>query len=211
MNANALRRRQSSILRESEVNKLNIWDANWGLELELCPCDLHFVEFLEDRQIANSVIYHFGSGGHHLVGLECMKAGRGNVVMSITAAPQEHEEYVKLIIRQPELAHHYICYFSDIYTFNGRLMPMFDVTTLFHLCEFRTEANDAYGALSDWDVVVATCAQTNPGGHVVFYSGSDGWKKTEPLVARAVAEGMIEPGRVFKTLPVYRRTGKKTG
>jgi uncharacterized membrane protein YhdT len=28
---------------------LNIWDANWGLELDLCPCDLHFVEYLAEE------------------------------------------------------------------------------------------------------------------------------------------------------------------
>ena len=187
---------------------LNIWDANWGLELELCPCDLHFVEFLADRKIANSVVYHFGSGGHHLVGVECMKAGKGNVVISITAAPQEEKEYEKMIIAQPELAHHYICYFSDIYTFEGRLMPVFDVTTVFHLCEFRSEAQDAYKGHTDWEVLRRLCKQTRTDGLVVFYNGSDGWKKTEPLVARAVAEGLIEADGTFKTLPVYRRTAK---
>ena len=187
---------------------LNIWDANWGLELELCPCDLHFVELLADRKIENSVIYHFGSGGHHLVGVECMKAGKGNVVMSITAAPPEHKEYEKLIIREPKLAHHYICYFSDIYTFEGRLMPVFDVTSVFHLCEFRSDAQDAYGGHTDWDVLRRLCKQTRAGGLVVFYAGSDGWKRSEPHVARAVAEGFIEADGQFKTLPIYRRTAK---
>ena len=187
---------------------LNIWDANWGLELGLCPCDLHFVEMLADRQIANSVIYHFGSGGHHLVGVECMKAGKGNMVISITAAPQEEKEYEKLIIGQPELAHQYICYFSDIYTFDGRLLPMFDVTTVFHLCEFRSSLQDAYGGHTDKEVLQRLCKQTKPGGLVVFYAGSDGWKGTEPLVADAVAEGLMEADGHFKTLPVYRRTAK---
>ncbi len=187
---------------------LNIWDANWGLELALCPCDQHFVEFLADRQIAGSVIYHFGSGGHHLVGVECMKAGKGNAVMSITAAPQEHKEYEKLIIATPELAHHYICYFSDIYTFNGRLMPMFDVTTVYHLCEFRSDANDSYGGHSDWEVLRRLCKQTRAGGLVTFYNGSNGWSQTAPLVEKAVAEGLLEADGIFKTLPVYKRTQK---
>ena len=187
---------------------LNIWDANWGLELGLCPCDQHFVELLAERNISKSVIYHFGSGGHHLVGVQCMKAGKGNVVMSITAAPQEHKEYEKLIISTPELAHHYICYFSDIYTFNGRLMPKFDVTTLFHLCEFRSEWDDAYGGLTDMEVLRQMCAQTNPGGLVVFYNGSNGWDGTAPLVEKAVAEGLLTADGVYKMLPVYKRTAK---
>jgi hypothetical protein len=187
---------------------LNIWDANWGLELGLCPCDQHFVEFLEARKLSNSVIYHFGSGGHHLVGVQCMKAGKGNVVISITAAPQEHKEYEKLIIAEPALAHHYICYFSDIYTFDGRLMPMFDIVTLFHLGEFRTAANDAYGAHSEWETLRRFCAQTKTDGLICFYKGSNGWSNTVPLIERAVKEGLIVADGEFKTLPIYRRTAK---
>ena len=187
---------------------LNIWDANWGLELHLCPCDQHFVELLADRKIENSVIYHFGSGGHHLVGVQCMKAGKGNVVMSITAAPQEHKEYEKLIIAEPQLAHHYICYFSDIYTFEGRLMPVFDVTTDFHMGEFRSEANDAYGGHSEWEVLRRLCKQTRPGGLVCFYNGSNGWDQTVPHIEMAVAQGLLAPDGIYKTLPIYRRTAK---
>ena len=187
---------------------LNIWDANWGLELGLCPCDMHFVEMLADRKIANSVIYHFGSGGHHLVGVECMKAAKGNVVISITAAPQEETEYEKMIIAEPQLAHHYICYFSDIYTFEGRLLPMFDVTTVFHLCEFRSTLQDSYGGHTDKEVLRRLCKQTIPGGLVVFYAGSNGWNETQPLVADAVDQGLIEAVDQFKTLLVYRRTEK---
>ena len=187
---------------------LNIWDANWGLEIGLCPCDLHFVEMLSDRNIRDSVIYHFGSGGHHLVAVDCMKAGKGNVVISITAAPQEEKEYEKMIISTPELAHHYICYFSDIYTFQGRLLPMFDVTTIFHLCEFRSALQDEYGGHTDQELLLRLCNQTKPGGMIVFYSGSDGWKGTEPLVADAVEHGFIETDGQFKTLRVYRRTAK---
>ena len=95
---------------------LNIWDAKWGLELGLCPCDLHFVEMLADRQIANSVIYHFGSGGHHLVGVECMKAGKGNMVISITAAPQEEKEYEKynIIFIEKNKLTDYICFTGQV-------------------------------------------------------------------------------------------------
>ena len=189
---------------------LNIWDANWGLELELCPCDQHFVELLAERGIENSTIYHFGSGGHHLVGVECMKAGKGNVVMSITAAPPEHKEYEKLLIAEPRLAHHYICYFSDIYTFEGRLMPMFDVMTLFHLGEFRTAANDAYGAHSEYEVLRRLARQTRTGGLICFYRGSNGWNETAPLIERALAEGLIVADGHYKTLPLYKRTAKAT-
>lgn len=183
---------------------LNIWDANWGLELDLCPCDLHFVEYLADQRIRGATIFHFGSGGHHLVGAECAKAGQGNVVLSITASPQEQAAYEQLIIANPAIAHGYICYFGDIYTFNGRLMPTFDVVTAFHLCEFRSDANDAYGALTDSELLEALCKQTRPGGRVVFYKGSDGWGKLVPLIEQAVEAGLLQDDGEFKTLRVMR-------
>ena len=184
---------------------LNIWDVNWALDLKVCPCDQHFMEFLHERKISKSVIYHFGSGGHHLVGRECARDGADNVVLSITASPQEHDDYVKLLIAEPKLAFSYICYFSDIYTFDGRLMPQFDVTTLFHLCEFRSEQNDAYGALTDYQVLEAMVKQTRKGGIIAFYSGSFAWPSAKPLVERAVAEGLITFDCDYKTLPVYRK------
>lgn len=184
---------------------LNIWDVNWYLDLDLCPCDQHFVEFLQERKVADKVIYHFGSGGHHLIGRECARAKTGNVVLSITASPQEHAEYVKLLIAEPELAFGYICYFSDIYAFNGRLLPQFDLVTLFHLCEFRNEKNDVYGGLTDEQVLDAAIAQAKTGAIFAFYSGSFAWPSAKPIVERAAAAGKLAYEGDFKTLPIYRK------
>ena len=32
------------------MNKLNYWDATWSLDEAQCPCDLHFLEYLEKRR-----------------------------------------------------------------------------------------------------------------------------------------------------------------
>ena len=92
----------------------------------------------------------------------------------------------------------------------GRLMPMFDAVSLFHLGEFRSEANDAYGGHTDYEVLRRLCKQTKVGGLIAFYAGSNGWGATEPLVAKAVADGLIVADGTFKTLPVYKRTDKPT-
>lgn len=187
---------------------MHFWDAYWGLRIAECPCDVHFVEWLREIGVKNSTIYHFGSGGHHIVGAECAKDGAGNVVLSITAAPQEYDDYVKLLIEQPEISKSYICYFGDIYTVNARLLPPLDVVTLFHLCEFRSEKNDAYGAKTDLEVGVELAKNLKPGGHMLFYTGSFAWAPAQPKVAELVRMGLIEAAGTYKTLEIYRRTKK---
>ena len=44
---------------------MNIWDVYWGLRVEQCPCDVHFVEWLEELGLTGKRVYHFGTGGHH--------------------------------------------------------------------------------------------------------------------------------------------------
>jgi SAM-dependent methyltransferase len=187
---------------------LHIWDEYWDLRIGECPCDVHFLEYIDEAGLRDQVIYHFGSGGHHVVGLECARAAAGNVVMSVTASPREYDGYVKLLTEKPEVSHHYVCYFGDIYTFNGRLMPDFDLVTLFHLCEFRSEANDAYGALTDAELLRRLAAKTKPGGRILFYEGSFAYERARPIIAEAAAAGIIAPDGQFKTLPIFKRTTK---
>jgi hypothetical protein len=187
---------------------MHYWDAYWGLRIQECPCDVHFVEWLRETGVRDAAIYHFGSGGHHIVGMECAKDGHGNVVLSITAAPQEYDDYVKMLIENPEVSKSYICYFGDIYTVNRKLLPTFDVVTLFHLCEFRSEKNDAYGAKTDLEVALELARNLKTGGHMLFYTGSFAWASAKPKVAELVAMGVIEPAGTSKTLDVYKRTAK---
>ena len=67
---------------------LHFWDASWDLREKECPCDVHFIEWLDRNGITDSTIYHFGTGGHHYVGIECASEKRRNAVLGITAAPQ---------------------------------------------------------------------------------------------------------------------------
>lgn len=187
---------------------LHFWDAYWGLSEEQCPCDIHFTQWLKETGVKHSTLYHFGSGGHHHVGVECARDGLGNVCLSITAAPQEYDDYVKLVIENPEVSKHYVCYFGDIYTTTSRLLPPLDVVTLFHLREFRTEKNDAYGALTDLEVGLELAKVTKPGGWFLFYTGSYAWNSAEKDVAELVARGIIEPAGSYKTLLLYKRTTK---
>lgn len=191
----------------AEKPTMNTWDVFWGLRIAECPCDVHFVEWLEENRVTDKTIYHFGSGGHHYVGIRCAEPELGNRVLSITASPPEYEAFIKLVTDHPALTRTYACYFGDIYTSNKALLPGFDIVTLFHACEFRSEKNDAYGALTDREVMDLFTDQTRVGGHILFYTGSFAFETARPIIAEWEKRQDVEKVGLFRSLLVYRKTG----
>lgn len=185
--------------------RLNTWDDFWDFRPEDCPCDVDFVAWLDAHSVTDAAIYHFGTGGHHHVGLECAKSHRRNHVLAVTAAPQEHDSFVRAAIAHPELLRFYTAVFGDIYLLNEQLLPHFDVVTLFHLCEFRSERNDEYGASTDLDVVRILTRRLRAGGHILFFPGSFAWHKAKAVVAAWEADGTCERVADFASLVVYRK------
>lgn len=186
---------------------LHFWDAYWDMRAQECPCDLHFTDWLEETGVTDSTIFHFGTGGHHHLGLRIAEVGSNNAVWGITAAPAEYETYVKLAIEQPEVARLYKVFFGDIYQLDARLLPAFDVVTLFHLCEFRTEKNDEYGALTDLEVAAMLTDSLNVGGTLALYPGSFAWNTAEKVMAELERIRPIVPAGEYKTLRLWRKTG----
>ena len=191
---------------------LHYWNDYWELREKDCPCDVHFVEWLDAQGIRDSTIYHFGTGGHHHVGIECARPDRRNAVLGITAAPQEYDKYVELAIARPEVLRYYNAVFGDIYLINGKLLPAFDVVTLFHLCEFRGEKTDAYKGLTDLEVTTLLTDRTRPGGYILFFTTSfafdwEGPMSAKQVIARWEKERDVERVGMFKSLLVYRKKG----
>ena len=188
---------------------LNIWNDLWEFRPQDCPCDVDFVDWLDAACIRDSAIYHFGTGGHHHVGIECAKPHRRNAVLAITAAPREYETFVQLAIARPDVLRHYNAVFGDIYLANGRLLPEFDVVTLFHLCEFRGEANEAYGAMSDLDLMNLMTERLKPGGHLLVFPGSFAWDRADHSAKDVVADWAraqpVERVGTFRSLDIYRK------
>jgi hypothetical protein len=190
---------------------LNLYKDTWALDVPVCPCDVHFNEFVADRKIKNSTIFHFGTGSHHVIGIEAAEDGRNNAVFAITASVGEYDSYVRLVTDQPEVGNFYKAYFGDIYQLDARLLPEFDVVTLFHLCEFRTEANDAYGALTDLDMAKLLIDKIRPGGYVLFYQGSMAFEKAVDVIAKLEKQRDLTRLPDYKRLQVYRVGMKKAG
>ncbi len=63
--------------------RLSIYDDVWDLDLAVCPCDQHFLDWIEAVDVRGARIFHFGTGNHHLVGVRWAKDGRGNRVLGI--------------------------------------------------------------------------------------------------------------------------------
>jgi hypothetical protein len=201
--ASAEARRKKSRKAKS-APKLNIYDDNWVTRGE---CDIHLVEWLDQQKITNASIYHFGTGGHHYVGVECAKPQRRTSVLGITASPQEYQNYVRLVTGRPEVMRYYNAVFGDIYLLNEKLLPTFDLVTLFHICEFRGPQTDAYNGLTDLAVTNLLTDKTRPGGHILFYTSSFAFDKAKPVIAQWEKERPVERIGEYKSVLIYKKAG----
>jgi hypothetical protein len=187
------------------MTNLNYWKSTWSLDEAQCPCDIHFLQYLEEKQAKNAVIFHFGTGNHHIVGLKTAESGTNNAVLGITASPQEYDAYVELLIKNPRLGHTYKAYFGDIYQLDARLLPAFDYVTLFHTGEYRTPENDSYGALTDREVALVLADKIKPGGEILFYKGSFAFDQADAIAAELVKAHGFDAVPEFKTLKICKK------
>jgi hypothetical protein len=187
------------------MSKLNYWDNKWDLDEKQCPCDIHLLDYLAETKRTGIDIFHMGTGSHHVVGLRTASDGSNNHVYGITSSPQEYEDYIKLLIENPELGFTYKVYFGDIYQIDRRLMPELDIATLFHIGEFRTAHNEAYGALTNIDMAQVLVDRLRPGGEVVFFAGSFAYDQAEVTIKTLVERGVMEDAGRFKTLHMLRK------
>ena len=188
--------------------KLNYWNATWSLDEAQCPCDLHFVDYLQEKKAHGAAVFHFGTGNHHCVGLRLHASGLNCAVLGITASPEEYAAYIALLIANPLLGHTYKAYFGDIYQIDPRLLPHFDYATLFHVGEFRTPENDSYGALTDLQMTLILADKLRAGGELLFYKGSYAYDKAQAVGEELVTSRGFEMRGEYKSLTIF---GKRTG
>ena len=187
--------------------KMNFWDAKWDLDMPRCPCDAHFNDWVKQNKLKNKLIYHFGTGNHHVVGLKQAADKANNIVFAITASKEEYASYIELAINRPKVSKNYLAYFGDIYLSNARLLPDFDVVTMFHLCEFffPNTASAEYGGFTDRQMLDLYTDKTRSGGYILFYMGSMGWDKTRDMLPAWEKDKGVQRVGEFKRLLVYRK------
>ena len=191
--------------------KLNYYDDSWPL-VDYSP-DPDFVGYLTSMNIKGKLIFHFGSGEHHLVGRDNHERGNPNEILAITASREEYGAYIDFVINNPVAANNYKVLFGDVYTLSPRMLPSFDLVTLFHLCEFYDEQHDdiegepgaqqirlnsSYSQLNDETLLALFLQKLNPGGKILFFKRSGGFvSKREPgaIVTFTDSGGSVEGDR----------------
>ncbi|WP_052754446.1 hypothetical protein [Calothrix sp. 336/3] len=179
-------------------------DSLWQLNVN-CPCDVHFNEYIQQNNIHGKSIFHFGTGEHHIIGLENQKLEQKNEILAITASAPEHKSYVDFVIEDESLGKYYKVLFADIYTLTANTIPNFDIINLFHLCEFYVESRAHLLNQNDESLLQLFLDKLNPQGKILFYSGSFRWDRAEKIVASFVTNGKIRPVGEFKTLLIYEK------
>ncbi|HET9474751.1 MAG TPA: hypothetical protein VFO82_12715 [Steroidobacteraceae bacterium] len=182
---------------------------SWPLAPDVCPCDLDFCVYLRERAPGNQSIFHFGTGGHHVVGLQNAHAVHGNQILAITASPGEYRRYQRLLARDPALGLRYRVMLGDIYALAPQHLPEFDLVSLFHLCEFTPRSAAAH-LLDDRGLLELMLARLARGGRLLFYTASNGWRRSAALLQERVAAGVLELEENFRSLQIYRRAQGRT-
>ena len=184
---------------------LDLWKDPWPLNVTQCPCDVHFTDWMEAEGRRGQSVFHFGTGDHHHVGKTLAMNGSDNAVLGITATRPEYDSYIDLVVREPRIGQRYKVLFTDIYQLEPRLLPDFDIVTLFHLCEFWSETNAPFATMADAGVLKAMAAKVRPGGALMFYTGSFAYAAARRLIDAHQAElGLGEPEH-YETLLIFRK------
>ncbi|MGG6267367.1 hypothetical protein ACQ4M3_28615 [Leptolyngbya sp. AN03gr2] len=180
--------------------------SSWELQPDSCPCDIQFVEYLKQQNIQGKNIFHFGTGEHHFIGLQNQWFDRPNEVLGITASALEHQSYVQLVLQNTALPTYYKVLFADIYTLTSNILPVFDLVTLFHLCEFYIPENAHLTHQTDESLVQLFLDKLSPDGRLCFYSGSRHWFVAKPIVETFEAAGKLRQIDAYQSLLIYTKT-----
>lgn len=179
--------------------------SSWELQPHLCPCDIELIEYLQESNIQDQTVFHFGTGAHHILGLENQKLAKPNEIIGITASIPEHEAYVQMCRKNRQLAKFYKVLCTDIYTLTDRSLPMLDVVALFHVGEFYMAEEAAFVHHNDESMVDLFLNKLNPDGKILFYTKSVGYGKAEEIIESFTAQGKIYLVEQYKSLLVYAR------
>lgn len=174
----------------------------WAFQPDRCPCDVEFVKWFKRRIKGTAIacsVFHMGPGDHHYVGRHLVD--RNDVVTALTLSSGEVDSYMQLVAGSPVLAARYQVLFGDLYQLDPRLLPRFDVGTLFHVGETNTRQPEAHEITQAILNVMSRRALN--GGYLLFYTASSAWDRVEPLLD-VIADGRLILEETYEHLRIYR-------
>jgi hypothetical protein len=82
---------------------------------------------------------------------------------------------------------------------------VFDIVTLFHLCEFFSEANRAYTQSDDRSILLMFVGKLRPGGLLMLYNRSSSYAGAHRLAVDLLRDGDLEKAEDYESLDLYRK------
>lgn len=175
------------------------WGDAWELDESVCPADMHLIEWIKRNDIKNASIFHMGTGAHHRVGITMALNGSENLVMGITACPEEYKRFLDHMLENPFIGRCYKPFFGDIYQLDARQLPELDIASIFHLGEFSNEIRHGINGITDAEVIDTVLSRLRHDGRVLFYKNSFGFNKIKEAI-----DSRFEVIEEFKTLLVCK-------
>jgi len=189
------------------MTDIPVQEAGWEYN-DVCPCDTQFIEYLTESNIgklSSAVIFHMGPGMHHKVGLWAVEQKKV-FVRSMTLAPKEILEYIRLATADPWLNSRYLVDFGDIHLLDKMLLPKFDFISLFHLGEISAQAfEEDYPGHNIETVLTIMSQRLSIGGEMLFYERSAAWEKIRMIIDFNLYDKYSYKKSNFKDLAIFRK------
>lgn len=164
----------------------------WQWNPEICPADLHFLDWMIGQR-AGQTILHLGTGAHHRVGINLHY---DHSILGLTLSAAEMQAYMDWATLNPELSRNYKVLFGDVFLLDFELLPSFDIVTLFHLGEIRSEE---YVSMNLDQIIEKMVERIYPNGTILTYSGSH-----VAADVNAAVEKYLRLADIYKSLRVYQ-------
>lgn len=187
------------------MTTLNTYCKYYKLNYNECPCDVDFFEYLLNNNIKNKNIFHYGTGGHHYLGIENFNKQLNNDILGITAQKEEYISYIDLIINNPKININYKVFFSDIFTLNKNILPNFDLITLFHHGEYYDPEKNSYCNLNETTLLELMINKLNKNGLILFYKRSAGRHKSNKILQEYSEKNILVKIEEFKSIIIYKK------
>ncbi len=185
-----------------------------------CPADRDIANYIDlhEPRDGGLTVFHFGTGGHHHIGLANQRREHPNRIIGITASPGEYERYMQLCVEDGSLGGNYLVYFGDIYNLRPEYLPTLDVASMPHIGEYydASQVKEAgvhvggstdrsYVPLNDRSLVELIVDKLVVGGRLLIYVRSHGASSTREILGDLVTKTRLSYQMTYESIAVFAK------